>query len=213
MRTLGENWGALGGRGGTGRGLRWNWGGTGTGLRGDCGGKWEGVGELRSTGRGCEGLGGTGREWRELGGTGSLGGHLLIMSHTPPAQGEAGGKPLPHLPRPQPPRGLSGEFGKRKIPPLLSPLPFPPPILLFLPPLFVILFLSCFSSPQNVKLLDQFICPHSGIIFHPTHTGEGPPMGAVGAPTHPVGAPICSIWPPMGAGDPRMASLPLQGSA
>ncbi|XP_074423912.1 small ribosomal subunit protein mS40 isoform X4 [Larus michahellis] len=23
----------------------------------------------------------------------------------------------------------------------------------------------------NVKLLDQFICPHSGIIFHPTHTG------------------------------------------
>ncbi|XP_053907951.1 28S ribosomal protein S18b, mitochondrial [Cuculus canorus] len=24
---------------------------------------------------------------------------------------------------------------------------------------------------QNVKLLDQFICPHSGVIFHPTHTG------------------------------------------
>ncbi|XP_033929483.1 small ribosomal subunit protein mS40 isoform X2 [Melopsittacus undulatus] len=23
----------------------------------------------------------------------------------------------------------------------------------------------------NVKLLDQFICPHSGVIFHPTHTG------------------------------------------
>uniref|UniRef100_A0A8C3U9A2 Small ribosomal subunit protein mS40 n=1 Tax=Catharus ustulatus TaxID=91951 RepID=A0A8C3U9A2_CATUS len=24
---------------------------------------------------------------------------------------------------------------------------------------------------RNVKLLDQFICPHSGIIFHPIHTG------------------------------------------
>ncbi|XP_074786539.1 small ribosomal subunit protein mS40 [Athene noctua] len=24
---------------------------------------------------------------------------------------------------------------------------------------------------RNVKLLDQFICPHSGIIFHPTYTG------------------------------------------
>uniref|UniRef100_A0A8C0HIU3 Mitochondrial ribosomal protein S18B n=1 Tax=Buteo japonicus TaxID=224669 RepID=A0A8C0HIU3_9AVES len=23
----------------------------------------------------------------------------------------------------------------------------------------------------NVKLLNQFICPHSGVIFHPTHTG------------------------------------------
>ncbi|XP_014166946.1 28S ribosomal protein S18b, mitochondrial [Geospiza fortis] len=23
----------------------------------------------------------------------------------------------------------------------------------------------------NVKLLDQFICPHSGVIFHPIHTG------------------------------------------
>ncbi|NXV53602.1 RT18B protein, partial [Uria aalge] len=24
---------------------------------------------------------------------------------------------------------------------------------------------------RNVKLLDQFICPHSGVVFHPTHTG------------------------------------------
>ncbi|XP_054033183.1 28S ribosomal protein S18b, mitochondrial [Dryobates pubescens] len=24
---------------------------------------------------------------------------------------------------------------------------------------------------RNVKLLDQFICPHSGVILHPTHTG------------------------------------------
>ncbi|KAM7026322.1 small ribosomal subunit protein mS40 isoform 2-T2 [Acridotheres tristis] len=24
---------------------------------------------------------------------------------------------------------------------------------------------------RNVKLLDQFICPHSGVIFHPIHTG------------------------------------------
>ncbi|KAM8985850.1 small ribosomal subunit protein mS40 [Ara ararauna] len=24
---------------------------------------------------------------------------------------------------------------------------------------------------RNVKLLDQFICPHSGIVFHPTRTG------------------------------------------
>ncbi|NXF95069.1 RT18B protein, partial [Eubucco bourcierii] len=24
---------------------------------------------------------------------------------------------------------------------------------------------------KNVKLLDQFICPHSGVILHPTHTG------------------------------------------
>ncbi|XP_068034531.1 small ribosomal subunit protein mS40 [Anomalospiza imberbis] len=24
---------------------------------------------------------------------------------------------------------------------------------------------------QNVKLLNQFICPHSGVIFHPIHTG------------------------------------------
>uniref|UniRef100_A0A8C2SUA8 Uncharacterized protein n=1 Tax=Coturnix japonica TaxID=93934 RepID=A0A8C2SUA8_COTJA len=25
---------------------------------------------------------------------------------------------------------------------------------------------------QNVKLLEQFVCPHSGSIFHPTHTGD-----------------------------------------
>ncbi|XP_071657139.1 small ribosomal subunit protein mS40 [Patagioenas fasciata] len=24
---------------------------------------------------------------------------------------------------------------------------------------------------RNVKLLDQFICPHSGVVLHPTHTG------------------------------------------
>ncbi|XP_010569460.1 PREDICTED: 28S ribosomal protein S18b, mitochondrial, partial [Haliaeetus leucocephalus] len=24
---------------------------------------------------------------------------------------------------------------------------------------------------RNVKLLNQFICPHSGVVFHPTHTG------------------------------------------
>ncbi|XP_050173894.1 28S ribosomal protein S18b, mitochondrial [Myiozetetes cayanensis] len=24
---------------------------------------------------------------------------------------------------------------------------------------------------RNVKLLDQFICPHSGVVFHPTYTG------------------------------------------
>lgn len=34
-------------------------------------------------------------------------------------------------------------------------------------------FFTPFSSLQNVKLLDQFICPHSGVIFHPIHTGEG----------------------------------------
>ncbi|XP_066842934.1 small ribosomal subunit protein mS40 isoform X1 [Anser cygnoides] len=28
-----------------------------------------------------------------------------------------------------------------------------------------------FVDFRNVKLLDQFICPHSGSIFHPTHTG------------------------------------------
>ncbi|XP_014817817.1 PREDICTED: 28S ribosomal protein S18b, mitochondrial, partial [Calidris pugnax] len=54
--------------------------------------------------------------------------------------------------------------------------------------------------PQNVKLLDQFICPHSGVIFHPTHTGEGPPLGALGAPiVAPVGG---APGGPMGAGDP-----------
>ncbi|KAM9166961.1 LOW QUALITY PROTEIN: small ribosomal subunit protein mS40 [Mergus octosetaceus] len=28
-----------------------------------------------------------------------------------------------------------------------------------------------FVDFRNVKLLDQFVCPHSGSIFHPTHTG------------------------------------------
>ena len=32
---------------------------------------------------------------------------------------------------------------------------------------------SSSSSGQNVKLLEQFVCPHSGSIFHPTHTGGG----------------------------------------
>uniref|UniRef100_A0A8C9MF37 Small ribosomal subunit protein mS40 n=1 Tax=Serinus canaria TaxID=9135 RepID=A0A8C9MF37_SERCA len=32
-------------------------------------------------------------------------------------------------------------------------------------------FLPHFPTLQNVKLLDQFICPHSGVIFHPIHTG------------------------------------------
>uniref|UniRef100_A0A669R0E5 Uncharacterized protein n=1 Tax=Phasianus colchicus TaxID=9054 RepID=A0A669R0E5_PHACC len=50
------------------------------------------------------------------------------------------GEPLPHLPGPQPARGLQGEQ-------------------------------SCWGG--NVKLLEQFVCPHSGSIFHPTHTGEG----------------------------------------
>ncbi|NXH45131.1 RT18B protein, partial [Dicaeum eximium] len=34
---------------------------------------------------------------------------------------------------------------------------------------------NLFVDFRNVKLLDQFICPHSGIIFHPTHTGEATP--------------------------------------
>uniref|UniRef100_A0A803V475 Small ribosomal subunit protein mS40 n=1 Tax=Ficedula albicollis TaxID=59894 RepID=A0A803V475_FICAL len=39
--------------------------------------------------------------------------------------------------------------------------------------LFFTHFISFFSFSllQNVKLLDQFICPHSGVIFHPIHTG------------------------------------------
>lgn len=43
-------------------------------------------------------------------------------------------------------------------------------------------FFTPFSSLQNVKLLDQFICPHSGVIFHPIHTGEGTPEGHLFVP-------------------------------
>ncbi|XP_068780003.1 small ribosomal subunit protein mS40 isoform X2 [Struthio camelus] len=30
---------------------------------------------------------------------------------------------------------------------------------------------NLFLDFRNVKLLDQFICPHSGVIYHPTYTG------------------------------------------
>ncbi|XP_053150157.1 28S ribosomal protein S18b, mitochondrial [Hemicordylus capensis] len=30
---------------------------------------------------------------------------------------------------------------------------------------------NLFLDHRNVKLLEQFICPHTGIIYHPTHTG------------------------------------------
>lgn len=118
---------------------------------------------------------GTGMFWGAVGVTGT--GPIPPL---PSAPGEARGEPLPHLPGQEPARGFSGEFGglggKFGGPalapcscfsfscPFLSFLPhFPPPFLSFLPLL----------SFQNVKLLDQFICPHSGIIFHPIHTGEG----------------------------------------
>nr|XP_060615364.1 small ribosomal subunit protein mS40 isoform X1 [Anolis sagrei ordinatus] len=30
---------------------------------------------------------------------------------------------------------------------------------------------NLFLDYRNVKLLEQFVCPHTGIIYHPTHTG------------------------------------------
>lgn len=41
-----------------------------------------------------------------------------------------------------------------------------------------------FPFPQNVKLLEQFVCAHTGIIFHAPYTGE---------PLHPV--PIRTAFP------------------
>uniref|UniRef100_A0A674G718 Small ribosomal subunit protein mS40 n=1 Tax=Taeniopygia guttata TaxID=59729 RepID=A0A674G718_TAEGU len=89
-----------------------------------------------------------------------------------PAPGQARGEPLSPVPGPEPARGFSGEFTLFLYPFTL----FFYPIHLFFyhfPPFFTQfhLLLPLFPSLQNVKLLDQFICPHSGVIFHPIHTG------------------------------------------
>uniref|UniRef100_A0A8C3XB91 Mitochondrial ribosomal protein S18B n=1 Tax=Cyanoderma ruficeps TaxID=181631 RepID=A0A8C3XB91_9PASS len=65
---------------------------------------------------------------------------------------------------------------------------------------------------RNVKLLDQFICPHSGVIFHPIHTGEGTPEGHLGVLGVTLGSPLVSLGSPW---CPWLTPVPVspQGSA
>ena len=64
---------------------------------------------------------------------------------------------------------------------------------------------SSSSSGQNVKLLEQFVCPHSGSIFHPTHTGGGGLWGGgTGVDTKaPLGSPNLPVGPPNPTGTPQ----------
>lgn len=115
-----DDWEGLGGGWGT---LRRTWGELGGDL-GGIGGTWGTVGDTKGDLGGIgRDVGGTGGHWERTGGnwkgTGGhwegTGGHWAGTGGNSwrfllPAQGEAGGEPVPHLPGPPPLRGFSGEI-------------------------------------------------------------------------------------------------------